>query len=225
VKPKQGPVWYRCRYGCAPQPDKDGIHRGMKGVAALRKHMRRVHGVFSNQAETVLVHHCGRRYSPTAAVNCSKQDVTCKALVQGTAEWYRHHVQAPCTEQEAADCFAYASGVQPSEMVIVLPHHVEEEQSEILRTAYDESVARATAAAEAAAKAKAAAEAEATIAAQAAAVAEGGVVAEADVAAEAAAGSSQDQAIALDDDDEEEEDAEFELEEEYEQGPAKRRRV
>ena len=192
MKVKKGPVWYRCRYGCSPKPDKDGIHHGMKGEPALRKHMQRVHGVFSNQHETVLVHHCGRRYSPTAAVNCSKQDVTCKALVQGTAEWYRHHVQAPCTEQEAADCFAYASGVQPSEMVIVLPHHVEEEQRKILEAAYIESVARAEAAAEAAAATEAAIAAEAAVAAE--------------------AGSSQDQAIAIDDD-EEEEDAEFELEE------------
>jgi hypothetical protein len=198
VKVKKGPVWYRCRYGCSPKPDKDGIHHGMKGEPALRKHMQRVHGVFSNQHETVLVHHCGRRYSPTAAVGCNDHEVTCKTLKEGTVEWWRHQVQAPCTEQEAADCFAYASGVQPSEMVIVLPHHVEEEQRKILEAAYIESVARAEAAAEAAAATEAA------------------------IAAEA--GSSQDQAIAIDDD-EEEEDAEFELEE-YEQGPpAKRRRM
>jgi hypothetical protein len=205
VKVKKGPVWYRCRYGCSPKPDKDGIHHGMKGEPALRKHMQRVHGVFSNQHETVLVHHCGRRYSPTAAVGCNDHEVTCKTLKEGTVEWWRHQVQAPCTEQEAADCFAYASGVQPSEMVIVLPHHVEEEQRKILEAAYIESVARAEAAAEAAAATEAAIAAEAAVAAE--------------------AGSSQDQAIAIDDD-EEEEDAEFEVEEEYEQGPpAKRRRM
>jgi hypothetical protein len=214
VKVKKGPVWYRCRYGCSPKPDKDGIHHGMKGEPALRKHMQRVHGVFSNQHETVLVHHCGRRYSPTAAVGCNDHEVTCKTLKEGTVEWWRHQVQAPCTEQEAADCFAYASGVQPSEMVIVLPHHVEEEQRKILEAAYIESVARAEAAAEAAAAT------EAAIAAEAATVAEAPIAAEAAVAAEA--GSSQDQAIAIDDD----EDAEFEVEEEYEQGPpAKRRRM
>lgn len=204
MKVKKGPVWYRCRYGCSPKPDKDGIHHGMKGEPALRKHMQRVHGVFSNQHETVLVHHCGRRYSPTAAVGCNDHEVTCKTLKEGTVEWWRHQVQAPCTEQEAAHCFAYASGVQPSEMVIVLPHHVEEEQRKILEAAYIESVARAEAAAEAAAATEAAIAAEAAVAAE--------------------AGSSQDQAIAIDDD-EEEEDAEFELEE-YEQGPpAKRRRM
>lgn len=214
MKVKKGPVWYRCRYGCSPKPDKDGIHHGMKGEPALRKHMQRVHGVFSNQHETVLVHHCGRRYSPTAAVGCNDHEVTCKTLKEGTVEWWRHQVQAPCTEQEAADCFAYASGVQPSEMVIVLPHHVEEEQRKILEAAYIESVARAEAAAEAAAAT------EAAIAAEAATVAEAPIAAEAAVAAEA--GSSQDQAIAIDDD----EDAEFEVEEEYEQGPpAKRRRM
>jgi len=219
VKVKKGPVWYRCRYGCSPKPDKDGIHHGMKGEPALRKHMQRVHGVFSNQHETVLVHHCGRRYSPTAAVGCNDHEVTCKTLKEGTVEWWRHQVQAPCTEQEAADCFAYASGVQPSEMVIVLPHHVEEEQRKILEAAYIESVARAEAAAEAAAAV------EAVVAAEAASVAEAAIAAEAAVAVAAEAGSSQDQAIAIDDD--EEEDAEFELEEEeYEQGPpAKRRRM
>jgi hypothetical protein len=151
---------------------------------------------------------------PTAAVGCNDHEVTCKTLKEGTVEWWRHQVQAPCTEQEAADCFAYASGVQPSEMVIVLPHHVEEEQRKILEAAYIESVARAEAAAEAAAAT------EAAIAAEAATVAEAPIAAEAAVAAEA--GSSQDQAIAIDDD----EDAEFEVEEEYEQGPpAKRRRM
>ena len=219
MKVKKGPVWYRCRYGCSPKPDKDGIHHGMKGEPALRKHMQRVHGVFSNQHETVLVHHCGRRYSPTAAVGCNDHEVTCKTLKEGTVEWWRHQVQAPCTEQEAAHCFAYASGVQPSEMVIVLPHHVEEEQRKILEAAYIESVARAEAAAEAAAAV------EAVVAAEAASVAEAAIAAEAAVAVAAEAGSSQDQAIAIDDD--EEEDAEFELEEEeYEQGPpAKRRRM
>lgn len=197
-KSKPPAVRYRCRYGCPLEVGKDG-GLGIKHNINLRKHMMRVHGIFSNQHPTVLVHYCGRRYSPTwGELNCNKRNKHCKALKEGTMEWFRHHVQAPCTEQEAADTFAYESDTQPSDLVVIRPEHNERERKQAIKAAYDLSVAQA-----------AAAEA---VAAQ---VYNG----------PPSAGSSPDQAIAIHDEDEEE-DAEFEVEDEYEQGPpAKRRRM
>jgi hypothetical protein len=212
-KPKPPAVRYRCRYGCPVVVGKDG-GLGIQHNVNLRKHMMRVHGIFSNQHPTVLVHHCGRRYSPAwGELNCNKRDKHCKALKEGTAEWFRHHVQAPCTEQEAADTFAYESGTQPSDLVVIRPEHDEGERKQAIKAAYDLSVAQAAAAAEAVAAAEAAAAAAAE--AVAAQVYNG----------PPSAGSSPDQGIAIDDEDDEE-DAEFEVEDEYEQGPpAKRRRM
>lgn len=112
-KPKEAPVTYRCRYGCLKR---------MVGGHALRKHMMRVHGIFSSQNGKVLVHHCGRRYSPNwAGLTCNSPKSMCKDLVEGTAEWERHHVEPPSTQQEAADTFAYndKNGLAPSALVVV----------------------------------------------------------------------------------------------------------
>jgi hypothetical protein len=190
-KPKVPAPKYRCRYGCG------GHHKAVD----LRRHMMRVHGVFSNQYKNVEVCRCGRRVSYSwKGLTCTKRDSMCKKLVEGTEEWYQHHVSEPRTEQEAADTFAYERGIKPSELVVVRPEHDEEERQMACAAALACSDEAARVAAEAAA---------------AAAQVNNGP---------SAAGSSQECAIALDDDSEE--DAEWEEDDEYEQGPpAKRRRM
>lgn len=189
-KPKADIVFYRCRYGCDKQP---------KIAVDLRKHMMREHGIFSNQHKNVVLCICGRRISPTwKGLTCNKRDNMCEMLVPGSDNWKRHHVSEPRTEQEAADTFAYAKGVKPSDLVVVKPHHDKAERKAACLAALALSDAQAAAAAAATA---------------AAAQVNNGPP---------SAGSLQDCAIALDD----EEDAEFEEEDEYEQGPpAKRRRM
>ena len=182
--PEPVKLWYRCRYGCT---------KHMKGTASLRKHMMRIHGIFSNQHPTVLVHHCGRRYAPTwGGLTCNSHKAHCKTLVKGTEEWCRHHVSEPRTEQEAADTFHYSSGVQPSELVLVLPGQDEKERRMACIAALSYSDAQAAAAAAAAPQVN---------------------------NGPSSAGSSQDCAIALDD----EKDAECEEEDECEQGPSAKR--
>jgi hypothetical protein len=207
TKPKEAGVTYRCRYGCKKHMTKN---------VNLRKHMMRVHGIFSNEHPLVYNCICGRRISPTwGELTCNKRDRMCKKLVPFSDDWHRHHVPEPLTEQEAADTFAYVSGVQPREMVIVLPHHNEEEQRAALAAALNGSWEQADAATQVAAVA------EVLVAAAEAAVEAAQVNNEAP-----SAGSSQDRAIAIDDDEYDEEDAEFEVDDEYEQGPpAKRRRM
>jgi hypothetical protein len=196
-KPKVPGPKYRCRYGC------DGHRKAVD----LRRHMMRVHGVYSNKYTNVEVCRCGRRVSYSwKELTCTKRDSMCKKLVEGTEEWYRHHVSEPRTEQEAADTFAYEKGIKPSELVVVRPEHNEGERQMACAAALACSDEAARVAAEAAAAAEAA-----TAAAQ---VNNG----------PSAAGSSQDCAVALDDDSEE--DAEWEEDDDYEQGPpAKRRRM
>lgn len=182
-KPKVPEPKYRCRYGC----------HGHRKAQDLRRHMMRVHGMFSNTYEDVEVCHCGRRISYSwKGLTCTKRDRMCKKLVEGTEEWYRHHVSAPRTEQEAADTFHYSSGVQPSELVLVLPGQDEKERRMACIAALSYSDAQAAAAAAAAPQVN---------------------------NGPSSAGSSQDCAIALDD----EKDAECEEEDECEQGPSAKR--
>lgn len=113
TKEKGPPVFYKCRYGCnrAPMRGRD-----------LRKHMGRVHGIFSSVVgEVVYTHHCGRRYTPKwKGLCCNKPGSTCKTLLEGSEDWRRHTVPEPVTEQEAADTFAYMDGeMKPSALVIV----------------------------------------------------------------------------------------------------------
>ena len=105
-KPKAAPVFYKCRYGC----DKT-----MKGGHSLRKHMMRVHGIFSNVTEgPVLVHHCGRRYIASwKGLCCNNKSTVCKDLVEGSEDWKRHNVPWPSAPQDAAGCFAYDNGLKP----------------------------------------------------------------------------------------------------------------
>ena len=86
-KPKADPALYRCRYGCERDPMKGGIN--------LRKHMMRVHGVFSCMTDTVMIHDCGRRYSPSWKDLCCNK-LTCKDLKVGSEDWERHHVSSCC---------------------------------------------------------------------------------------------------------------------------------
>jgi hypothetical protein len=117
--PKGPEPMYRCRYGCD----------GHRKAHDLRKHMMRVHGVYSNKYKEVVVCRCGRRVSYSwKDLTCTKRDSMCKKLVPGTEEWYQHHVSEPRTEQEATDTFAYSRGIKPSELVVVRPEHDEDER-------------------------------------------------------------------------------------------------
>jgi len=107
--PPKAPVRYRCRYGC---------DRIFEGDRALRKHMMRVHCLFSTaHKELVKCGDCGRTIDPNIKeLACNKRTSICKELT--VAEETAIEVTAPRDEREAADTFAYANS-NPSRLVIV----------------------------------------------------------------------------------------------------------
>lgn len=115
-------VTYRCRYGC----DKP-----MVGEPALRKHMGRIHGLYSSaHVSQKTCTWCERVFDPNLKDHpCTK--LTCRDMSQ--RERALREVPAPRDEQEEADTFAYensgpnAQGA--SELVVVLPGHDEAERA------------------------------------------------------------------------------------------------
>jgi hypothetical protein len=120
--PPRPQVTLRCRYGCT-------VYRApFKTDVALRKHMMRVHCIFSSAHQTRDCLHCGREYDPgVKELICNKgvcREPTAKqqAMID---------VEPPRDEQEEADTFAYAdsgpNGEGPSALVIVKPGDNEED--------------------------------------------------------------------------------------------------
>lgn len=115
-------VTYRCRYGC----DKP-----MVGEPALRKHMGRIHGLYSSaHVSQKTCTWCERVFDPNLKDSpCTK--FACRDMSK--RERALREVPAPRDEQEEADTFAYensgpnAQGA--SELVVVLPGHDEAERA------------------------------------------------------------------------------------------------
>jgi hypothetical protein len=115
--PPRPQVTYRCRYGC--------LRELFKGEVALRKHMMRVHCIFSsahpNARECM---HCTRIYDPGVQdLICNKR--TCKEPTKLQKAMIK--VQRPRDAQEEADTFAYKYS-NPSALVVVNPGDNEEER-------------------------------------------------------------------------------------------------
>jgi hypothetical protein len=115
--PGKGPprpkVTYRCRYGCERAPFKNDV--------ALRKHMMRVHCIFSSAHPNVRrCMHCTREYDPgVKELICNKR--VCREPTE--AQKAKIEVIKPRSKQEEADTFAYdhsgPNGEGPSRLVIV----------------------------------------------------------------------------------------------------------
>ena len=113
--PPKPEVFYRCRYGCG----------GRKNARHLRKHMMRVHCLFSAAHEHLEKCYCGRTYDPNIKeLVCNKNKIAnkdCKALTDEERDYTT--VQPPRDAQEEADTFAYNNsgpeGKGPRRMVIV----------------------------------------------------------------------------------------------------------
>jgi hypothetical protein len=122
--PPKAPVHYRCRYGCV-------LKAGMfKNDRALRKHMSRVHSLFSAaHTELEKCGGCGRTIDRRInELACVKRNFQCKKLTD--SELADISVIAPRDAQEEADTFAYThSG--PSRLVIVHDGDDEDEFSEM----------------------------------------------------------------------------------------------
>lgn len=115
-------VIYRCRYGC---------EKHMVGEVPLRRHMGRVHGIYSDAHETQVCIHCKRVYDTKQKDHPCSKGTLCRMLTE--SERQLRGVPAPRDEQEEADTFAYAksgpNGEGPSELVVVLPGHDEDERA------------------------------------------------------------------------------------------------
>lgn len=116
--PPKAPVFYRCRYGCTK-----GDGKTFKGDRALRKHMMRVHCLFSAaHTDLVVCRWCGRTCDPKVKeLICNKRSRACPPLTE--KERADISVIAPRDAQEEADTFAYThsgpNGEGPSRLVIV----------------------------------------------------------------------------------------------------------
>lgn len=108
--PPKEKVTYRCRYGCR------GHH---VGGPSLRKHMMRVHGIFSSAHTVQKCPNCGRTFDPKMKdLVCNKSGTFCPKLSE--AEVRKMNVPHPRDDQETADTFVY-DGSGPSALVIVAP--------------------------------------------------------------------------------------------------------
>lgn len=127
--PPKPVVHYRCRYGCERQFNAIG----------LRKHMSRVHCVFSSaHNDSLRTCICGRKFDPAnSSLACTKRynnpDMdNCKTPSAAAEALF--NVPEPRDAQEAADTFAYdgegPNGERPSDLVIVREGDDEEERRE-----------------------------------------------------------------------------------------------
>lgn len=113
--PPKPEVFYRCRYGCG----------GSRNARHLRKHMMRVHCLFSAAHTELKKCDCGRTYDPNIKeLVCNKNKDKMKDCTNLTDEERKcTAVEPPRDAQEEADTFAYNnSGPEargPRRMVIV----------------------------------------------------------------------------------------------------------
>lgn len=151
-KGSKGPVRphvkYRCRYGCDTDP--------MSGND-LRRHMGRIHGLFSSEVREVRICICGRRYNPdNNALRCTKRlkNLDLNACAFTPEEHAKFKVIAPRDAQESANTFAYVHGEDkrhPQRLVIVHDEDREEDYRKLNAKAIAQWVpenARATASAQ-----------------------------------------------------------------------------
>jgi hypothetical protein len=132
--PPKAKVTYRCRYGC---------ERLFVGEVALRKHMMRVHCIFSAAHTNVQkCISCTRLIDPgnmELACNKRRGERMCPAITD--EELAKINVVPPRDAQEEADTFAYANsgpnGEGPSRLVVVLPGDNEKERREACRKTID----------------------------------------------------------------------------------------
>jgi hypothetical protein len=119
LKPK---TTYRCRYGCVKE-------HGFVGNVALRKHMMRVHCIFSAGRKVLpCPNNCGRWFDPNNhELICNRKDRFCSPLKP--CERALVDVVRPRDADEEADTFAYefsgTKGEGPSRRVII--HEGDEE--------------------------------------------------------------------------------------------------
>lgn len=120
--PPKKKVTYRCRYGC---------ERHHEGGVSLRKHMMRVHGIFSSAHTVRKCSICERTYDPNIKDLICNKPRFCPKL--SDEERSMMNVQYPRDDQETADTFAY-DGSDPSALVIVEPG---DDETELLQACAD----------------------------------------------------------------------------------------
>lgn len=125
--PPRPVVHYRCRYGC------EDIATTARG---LRKHMMRVHCLFSRAHKQLEKCGCGRTYDPNIKeLVCYTKD--CKTLDKAGRDLIE--VEAPRDAQEEADTYAYLhsgpKGQGPGRMVIIEDGDVESEWHDVCEKA------------------------------------------------------------------------------------------
>lgn len=130
--PPKAPVTYRCRYGCTGAGK--GEHGTFTGGVALRKHMMRVHCVFSSAHQNLQNCPGCTRLIDTGVKEliCNKRKGLRDCPKLTDAEKAKFNVLWPRDAQEEADTFAYSNsgpdGKGPSALVVVHPGDDEAER-------------------------------------------------------------------------------------------------